>query len=85
MRFPLEAVFFDIDGVLLDSLPQHLQICRDKAAEYGFHLQIPTVERFREMVRGGTKVSPMRYFFLAIGFPPALADRAVVAYDRSAK
>lgn len=81
MRFPLEAVFFDIDGVLIDSLPQHLQICRDKAIEFGLKLEIPSVERFREMVRQGTKVSPMRYFFLAVGFPPALADRAVVDYD----
>ncbi|MFY9894527.1 MAG: HAD hydrolase-like protein [Xanthobacteraceae bacterium] len=82
MQFPLEAVFFDIDGVLIDSLPQHLQICRDKALEYGLKLQIPSVEQFREMVRQGTKVSPMRYFFLAVGFPPPMADRAVVDYDK---
>jgi phosphoglycolate phosphatase-like HAD superfamily hydrolase len=82
MQFPLEAVFFDIDGVLLDSLPQHLQICRDKAAEYGLKLQIPSVQQFREMIRRGTRVSPMRYFFLAVGFPPALADRAVADYDK---
>ena len=28
-------VFFDVDGVLLDSLPKHLAICADKAREYG--------------------------------------------------
>src|SRR5262249_29474188 len=31
---PRELVFFDVDGVLLDSLPQHLRICADKASEF---------------------------------------------------
>jgi HAD superfamily hydrolase (TIGR01549 family) len=75
------AVFFDVDGVLVDSLPQHLQICRDKAAEFGLKLKIPTVEEFRELVRRGTKVSPMLYFFLAVGFPEELAARAVKEYE----
>ncbi len=81
MSFALEAVFFDIDGVLIDSLPQHLQICRDKASEFGLSVKIPTVEEFREMVRRGTKVSPMLYFFLAVGFPEDLAKRAVIDYE----
>jgi N-acetyl-D-muramate 6-phosphate phosphatase len=80
-HFP-EAVFFDVDGVLVDSLPQHLQICRDKAVEFGLALRIPTVEEFRELVREGKKVSPMRYFFLTIGFPEELVDRAVADYKR---
>jgi HAD superfamily hydrolase (TIGR01509 family) len=78
----LRAVFFDIDGVLIDSLPQHLQICRDKTKEFGLKLRIPTVDEFRELIRRGTKVSPMRYFFLAVGFPEGLADRAVADYER---
>jgi phosphoglycolate phosphatase-like HAD superfamily hydrolase len=77
----LKAVFFDVDGVLIDSLPQHLQICRDKAIEFGLNLRIPTVEQFRELVRRGTKVSPMRYFFLAVGFPEVLVERAVADYE----
>ena len=76
------VVFFDVDGVLVDSLPQHLQICRDKAIEFGLKLQIPTVNDFRQLVRHGTKVSPMRYFFLAVGFPEELAERAVADYER---
>ena len=79
--FP-RAVFFDVDGVLVDSLPQHLQICRDKSIEFGLDIRIPTVEEFRDLVRRGTKVSPMRYFFLAVGFPEDLAERAVADYDR---
>jgi phosphoglycolate phosphatase-like HAD superfamily hydrolase len=77
----LRAVFFDVDGVLIDSLSQHLQICRDKAMEFGLNLRIPTVEQFRELVRRGTKVSPMRYFFLAVGFPEVLIERAVADYE----
>ena len=76
------AVFFDVDGVLVDSLPQHLQICHDKAVEFGLKLKIPSVDEFRQLVRRGTKVSPMRYFFLAVGFPEDLAARAVADYER---
>jgi phosphoglycolate phosphatase-like HAD superfamily hydrolase len=78
----IRAVFFDVDGVLVDSLPQHLQICRDKAIEFGLVLKIPTVNEFRELVRKGIKVSPMYYFFLAVGFPEELAKRAIDDYDR---
>jgi N-acetyl-D-muramate 6-phosphate phosphatase len=76
------AVFFDVDGVLVDSLPQHLQICHDKAIEFGLNIRIPTVEEFRDLVRLGTKVSPMRYFFLTVGFPEDFAERAVADYNR---
>jgi phosphoglycolate phosphatase len=76
------AVFFDVDGVLVDSLPQHLQMCHDKAVEFGLKLRIPSVDEFRQLVRRGTKVSPMRYFFIAVGFPEDLAARAVADYER---
>jgi phosphoglycolate phosphatase-like HAD superfamily hydrolase len=82
MRAGLKAVFFDVDGVLVDSLPQHLQICRDKAAEFRLNLRIPSIDEFRQLVNRGTKVSPMRCFFLAVGFPEHLADRAVADYER---
>src|SRR5271156_5345174 len=78
----LRAVFFDVDGVLIDSLPQHLQICRDKAKEFGLRLEITNVNEFRELVRRGIKVSPMRYFFLAVGFPGDLAKRAGADYEK---
>ena len=82
MQATLRAVFFDVDGVLVDSLPQHLQICRDKAIEFGLNLKIPSVDEFRQLVSQGTKVSPMRYFFLAVGFPEAFATRAVADYEK---
>ena len=76
------VAFFDVDGVLINSLPQHLQICHDKAIQFGLKLKIPTVDEFRQLVRRGTKVSPMRYFFLAVGFPEDFAERAVADYER---
>jgi phosphoglycolate phosphatase-like HAD superfamily hydrolase len=75
-------VFFDVDGVLLDSLPQHLAICSDKAREFGLSLRVPDVSTFRRMIASGVKVSPMFDFFVAVGFPRELASRAVEDYDR---
>lgn len=76
------AAFFDVDGVLVDSLPQHLQVCRDKAQEFGLALSIPGTEQMRRRISHGLKVSPMLNFFLAVGFPPADAARAVEDYER---
>src|SRR5271163_4838079 len=77
----VRAVFFDVDGVLLDSLPQHLRFCADKAREYGLtDLTIPSVEEFKRTVRAGVPVSPMVNFFLALGFPLPLAQRGVADY-----
>jgi HAD superfamily hydrolase (TIGR01509 family) len=81
MQRSLAAVFFDVDGVLLDSLPQHLQICRDKAAEFGLNLKIPTVDEMRRIISRGVKVSPMSEFFRAVGFPATLIKRAVADYE----
>jgi phosphoglycolate phosphatase len=78
----VDSVFFDVDGVLIDSLPQHLQICRDKAIEFGLSIRIPTVVEFRAMVAQGVKISPMYYFFVAVGFPHHFAQRAVKDYER---
>ncbi len=82
MYKPLRAAIFDVDGVLLDSLPQHLRICEDKAKEFGLRLEIPDTTAFRHRVSAGLRISPMKAFFLAVGFPDALADRAVADYER---
>jgi phosphoglycolate phosphatase len=76
----IEAIFFDVDGVLLDSLEAHLQICRDKAREFGLKLRIPTVVEFRELVRHGAVISPMEEFFRTLGFPADLAKKADADY-----
>lgn len=77
------AVFFDVDGVLIDSLPEHLRICRDKAQEYGLTgVVVPDAAELRRQVSRGTQVSPMLNFFLAVGFPQAAAARAVREYEQ---
>ncbi len=76
----LSSVIFDVDGVLLDSLTPHLQICKDKNLEYGLGLSIPNPNNFKKMVRQGVKISPMKYFFEAVGFPSEYAEKAFAQY-----
>jgi phosphoglycolate phosphatase-like HAD superfamily hydrolase len=78
----IKVVFFDVDGVLLDSLPQHLKFCADKAKEYGLHkLTIPSVDEFKKMIDDGVRVSPMHEFFTALGFSDEQARRGVLDYE----
>jgi len=79
---PTRLVLFDVDGVLLDSLRPHLEICEDKRREYGLDLRIPTTDDFCAMVKAGVKISPMVDFFRAVGFPDPLAERADHDYQR---
>jgi phosphoglycolate phosphatase-like HAD superfamily hydrolase len=77
----LRVALFDVDGVLLDSLGPHLRICEDKSQEYGLGLRIPGPREFKELARGDRKVSPMKYLFMAIGFPEEFAERANLQYQ----
>lgn len=76
----LKAVFFDVDGVLLDSLPPHLAICRDLNTRYGLGLQIPDTEAFKHMARSGVPISPMEAFFKAVGFSDEMAKQGDTEY-----
>jgi phosphoglycolate phosphatase-like HAD superfamily hydrolase len=67
---------FDADGVLLDSLSPHLQICADKSREFNLGLTIPSPEEMKAMIRRKVRISPMKDFFTAVGFPDDLAERA---------
>jgi phosphoglycolate phosphatase len=78
----LRVVLFDVDGVLLDSLAPHLKICDDKSREYGLGLKIPSASEFKKIVRRGIKISPMKYFFMAVGFPEEFAEKANQQYQR---
>jgi phosphoglycolate phosphatase len=78
----VSAIFFDVDGVLVDSLEAHLQICRDKNREFGLKLKIPTARQLREMVSRGVRISPMKEFFVAVGFPETFAEKADADYRR---
>lgn len=76
----IAAVFFDVDGVLLDSLPTHLALCRELSARYGLGLSIPDAEAFKHIARSGVPISPMEAFFRAVGFPEAAARRGDTWY-----
>jgi phosphoglycolate phosphatase-like HAD superfamily hydrolase len=78
----LRAALFDVDGVLLDSLKPHLKICEDKSKEYGLGLKIPSALEFKAMARRGTQISPMKYFFAAVGFPEEYAEKAELQYQK---
>ena len=73
-------VLFDADGVLLDSLVSHLKICEDLSRKYGLRLSIPSAGDFKEMVRRNVPISPMKYFFKALGFPEEYIERAIGEY-----
>jgi len=75
----IRAVFFDVDGVLIDSLEPHLQITRDLAEEFGVLAQVPSAEEFKDLVRS-RPVSPMKAFFEACGYSADLAARADARY-----
>ncbi|SCX97251.1 HAD family hydrolase [Desulfoluna spongiiphila] len=76
----LNAVFFDVDGVLLDSLPPHLAICTELNTRYNLGLTIPTVEGFKEIAGSGVPISPMTAFFRAVGFPKSAAEKGDQEY-----
>jgi phosphoglycolate phosphatase-like HAD superfamily hydrolase len=77
----VRAVFFDVDGVLVDSLGDHLRFYGDEVVKYGLALSVPTADEFRRIVAAGSPVSPMVAFFTAAGFPPAYAVRAAEDYE----
>jgi phosphoglycolate phosphatase len=78
----ISIAIFDVDGVLLDSLDAHLQVCRDEARRFGLSVKLPTIEEFRSLVAHGAIVSPMVEFFRAVGFPGKVAELANDYYRR---
>jgi phosphoglycolate phosphatase len=79
-----KLVLFDADGVLIDSLTQHLEICRDLAKKLEVrNAKIPSPNQFRKMVLKGTQISPMENFFKALGFNQEEAHKANEIYLES--
>ena len=70
----IKAIVFDVDGVLVDSLSAHLRMCRDLVEKFSLDIVVPSEEEFRQIVQSGASISPMRDFFMTIGFPPNIAD-----------
>lgn len=76
------VILFDVDGVLLDSLAPHLQICEDQNIEYQLGLSIPSVSEFRQLIRDGVTISPMKHFYKAVGFNDKDGERALHNYQK---
>lgn len=76
-----QAIFFDVDGVLLNSLDLHLRFCEEKNREYGLGLKIPTAAEFKKVARE-RQISPMKHFLMAVGFQEQDANRADADYQR---
>jgi phosphoglycolate phosphatase-like HAD superfamily hydrolase len=84
MTVSKNLALFDIDGVVLDSLEAHLNFCKNYALEKGFTYKIPTESEFKDEITGtGKKISPMYYFFTAIGFSDAESVEASNEYDKT--
>ena len=77
------VVLFDVDGVLVDSLRAHLQVCEDLREAYSLNIRIPTPGEFRSIARSGTRISPMKEFFRAVGFPEDRLDDAGSYYQEN--
>ena len=75
-----KAVFFDADGVLLDSLQPHLDFCKDQAVKRKLRIHVPDKTQFRHLVAGGAKANPMREFLRTVGFSGVDLDRAEADY-----
>lgn len=81
MSSRVAAVFFDVDGVLVDSLEPHLQFCADEAHRAGLDLRIPSPEELRALIASGVSISPMRQFLRVAGFPQETLPGLVNTYD----
>jgi phosphoglycolate phosphatase-like HAD superfamily hydrolase len=79
---PIEVAIFDVDGVLLDSLEAHLQVCRDEARRMDLHISVPDASMFRARVARGAVISPMEEFFHTFGFGRSQAKQADDFYRR---
>jgi phosphoglycolate phosphatase len=77
-----DALLFDVDGVLLDTLAPHLKAIEDQARAQGLEVAPPDARAVKELVRRGVRISPMKEFFLAVGFPEPAAAAADENYRR---
>lgn len=75
-----EAILFDADGTLLDSLPPHVDFCHNMNRELGLGLTLP--DRSDVAACRLIAAAPMDNFFRAAGFPEKAIAGCVEAYSR---
>jgi HAD superfamily hydrolase (TIGR01509 family) len=71
----IEAVIYDYDGVLADSLGAHVDFCRDQNEKRGLGLDIPPREEGRRIAG-----NPMDNFLRHAGFPEELIPEILEEY-----
>lgn len=79
----IKLVGFDVDGVLSDSLPAHLNFCKSVSNFMALGLNIPTADEFRRVTSRENKVTPMDNFLRAVGFPESRISEAFRHYATS--
>lgn len=78
-----KVIFFDLDGVLLDSLSVFLQFCNDQNEKYKLNLNIPTEEKMKYLLKTGLlPIRPMNQFLQFLGFPKDIAEEVVKYFRR---
>jgi HAD superfamily hydrolase (TIGR01549 family) len=73
----IEAVLFDVDGVLIDSLEPHVQFCRDMNERFGVGLTVPLPGQGKEIAG-----NPMDNFLRNAGFPEELIAEIMGIYGK---
>ena len=77
----LRAVVFDADGTLLDSLPPHIEFVRKMDIEFGTGLESDLPLSSDLLGSRAIAAAPMDNFFRRAGFPEAMIDKLVHAYE----
>lgn len=73
-----KVIFFDLDGVLLDSLSVFLQFCNDQNKKYKLNLDIPTEEEMKYLLKTGIlPIRPMDQFLQFLGFPKDITEEVI--------
>lgn len=78
----IEAILFDMDGVLVDTLQLHLDYCRRISEHLELELVVPSAENFkRDILNKGVLISPMYNFFRSLGFTHEAAEFGSARYN----
>jgi len=76
----VKAIFFDMDGTSIDSLPVHIDFLKDMSKKFNLNLDLPSKDNGRRIA-----ASPMSAVFRKAGFPEELIPELNEIYKTSFK